>query len=111
MSEKPVLSLADAQAQVDQWIVSTGKGYFPEMTNLGRLVEEVGELARIYNRTRGELKPKPGDDVSPEALQEEMGDVLFVLICLANQAQIDLSTALRGVLSKIATRDRTRHDA
>lgn len=81
------------------------------MTNLGRLVEEVGELARIYNRTRGELKPKEGDDVSDAALQSEMGDVLFVLICLANQAQIDLSQALSQVLAKVETRDRTRHDA
>ncbi len=102
--------LSAAQREVDAWIRSTGKGYFSELTNLARLVEETGELARIYSRTRGELKAKAGEDVSDAALQEEMGDVLFVLMCLANQAGVDLGQALEQVLKKARTRDQGRHD-
>ncbi|MCR9144701.1 MAG: nucleotide pyrophosphohydrolase [bacterium] len=103
------LGLRAAQQEVDAWIRSTGKGYFSELTNLARLLEETGELARIYSRTRGELKAKPGEDVSDAALQEEMGDVLFVLMCLANQADIDLGAALNQVLAKFRKRDGKRH--
>ena len=99
------LTLRDAQRVVDEWIRSTGKGYFAPLTNLARLTEEVGELARIYARRHGELKPKSSDDVSPEALAEEMGDILFVLLCLANQEEVDLDEALRGVMTKITERD------
>lgn len=102
--------LSAAQREVDRWIRSTGKGYFSELTNLARLVEETGELARIYSRTRGELRPKPGEDVSDAALREEMGDVLFVLMCLANQAGVDLGQALNDVLEKFRARDAARHD-
>lgn len=109
-ANKPDPGIRSAQREVDAWIRSTGKGYFSELTNLARLVEETGELARIYSRTRGELKAKPGEDVSDAALQKEMGDVLFVLMCLANQADIDLGAALDQVLQKFRTRDRDRHD-
>jgi len=102
--------LAELQAEVDRHIRGTGKGYFDELTNLARLTEETGELARIYARTRGQLKPKAEDDVSPEALRREMGDLLFVLMCLANQADVDLAQALDEVLAKYRTRDRGRHD-
>ncbi|MBI3396019.1 MAG: nucleotide pyrophosphohydrolase [Spirochaetia bacterium] len=103
------LSLKSAQEQVDQWIRSTRTGYFDEMTNLARLAEEVGELARIYCRTRGGLTPKAGEDVSHAALAGEMGDTLFVLLCLANQAGISMDDAFRGVLDKIHSRDADRH--
>lgn len=110
-NDKPDPGLRAAQAEVDRWIRSTGKGYFSELTNLARLIEETGELARIYSRTRGELKAKAGEDVSDTALAEEMGDVLFVLMCLANQAEVDLGDALETVLRKFRQRDATRHNA
>ncbi len=103
-------TLAELQARVDRYIRATGKGYFDELTNLARLTEETGELARIYARTRGQLKPKVDDDVSPAALRREMGDLLFVLICLANQADVDLGAAVDEVIAKYATRDARRHD-
>lgn len=103
------LSISTAQRLVDDWIRSTGKGYFSELTNLARLVEETGELARIYARTRGELKAKASDRVDDQALREEMGDLLFVLMCLANQAGVDLGDALNEVLAKYRVRDKDRH--
>ncbi|MBE7440805.1 MAG: nucleotide pyrophosphohydrolase [Spirochaetales bacterium] len=102
------MTLAEAQRQVDNYIQGTAAGYFPEIVNLARLMEEVGEMARIYCR-RGPLRPRPGDDISPEALKEEMGDTLFVLLCLANQAGIDLDEALDTVLAKFQIRDKDRH--
>jgi len=102
------MTLAEAQGQVDAYIQSTEAGYFPEMVNLARLMEEVGELAHIYCR-RGPLRPKPGDDISEKALSEEMGDTLFVLLCLANQSNIKLDEALRAVLAKFQVRDKDRH--
>lgn len=103
------MTLAQAQAEVDLFIRSTGKGYFPEIVNLARLTEEVGELARIYSR-RGYLKPKPGEDISETALKEELGDVFFVLLCLANQAGLSLQESLALVLEKYSSRDAGRHD-
>lgn len=103
-------TLAELQSRVDRYIRATGKGYFDELTNLARLTEETGELARIYARTRGQLKPKTSDDVSPTALRREMGDLLFVLICLANQADVDLGAAVEEVLRKYDERDAGRHD-
>lgn len=103
-------TLPELQVRVDRYIRATGKGYFDELTNLARLAEETGELARIYARTRGQLKPKASDDVSPAALRREMGDLLFVLICLANQADVDLGAALEEVLAKYERRDAGRHD-
>lgn len=105
------LTLADAQVAVDRWIRSIGVRYFDEMTNLAQLVEEVGEVARILSRTHGEQSCKTG--VDPETLKaslpDELADVLFVLICLANQTGVDLTEALRKNLDKKANRDATRH--
>lgn len=101
------LSLRDAQDQVDHWINTIGVRYFDEMTNLAQLVEEVGEVARILSRTRGEQSYKPTD--SPGDLADELADVLFVTICLANQSGIDLTDALRANLDKKTKRDRDRH--
>ena len=105
------LTIADAQATVDDWIRTIGVRYFDEMTNLAQLVEEVGEVARILSRTCGEQSCKKG--VNPSELKaklpDEMADVLFVLICLANQSGIDLTEALRKNLDKKTKRDATRH--
>lgn len=98
------------QQQVDAFIRSLAQGYFPELANLARLTEEVGELASILLRSKGPLKPKPGDAIDAAALRDEMGDILFTLICLANQCSIDLEEALQIVIRKYETRDRDRHD-
>ena len=101
------LTIRAAQDQVDEWIRTIGVRYFHEMTNLAQLVEEVGEVARILSRTHGEQSPKPGE--SPGDLADELADVLFVTICLANQSGIDLTDALRNNLEKKTKRDATRH--
>ncbi len=101
------LSIAQSQAIVDQWIRSVGVRYFSELTNLAQLVEEVGELARIISRTYGEQSFKESDKSFD--LADEMADVLFVLICLANQTGVDLESALRRNLDKKSARDATRH--
>jgi NTP pyrophosphatase (non-canonical NTP hydrolase) len=101
------LSIADAQTLVDDWIKTIGVRYFSELTNLAQLVEEVGELARIISRTYGEQSFKPADEKSE--LSDEMADVLFVLICLANQTGIDLTAALQENLAKKTLRDKDRH--
>ena len=101
------LTIRDAQSQVDDWIQTIGVRYFDEMTNLAQLVEEVGEVARILSRTCGEQSSKPGE--SPGDLADELADVLFVTICLANQSGIDLTEALRSNLKKKTKRDATRH--
>lgn len=101
------LALLDAQIQVDQWIQEIGVRYFSELTNLAQLVEEVGEVARIISRRYGEQSFKESD--SDVDLADEMADVLFVLICLANQTGIDLTEALRNNLDKKRKRDATRH--
>ncbi len=105
-AEQP-LSLGEAQRIVDGWIKSVGVRYFSELTNLAQLMEEVGELARIISRTHGDQSFKPGE--SPSDLSDEIGDVLFVLICLANQTGIDLEQALRHNLLKKTDRDADRH--
>ena len=99
--------LADAQVQVDDWIKEIGVRYFSELTNLAQLVEEVGELSRIVSRTYGEQSFKAGE--SPSDLSDELADVLFVLICLANQTGVDLGDALKRNLEKKTARDRDRH--
>lgn len=106
MSESQ-LSLAQAQADVDQWIKSIGVRYFSELTNLAQLVEEVGELARVISRTYGEQSFKDSD--REIELADEMSDVLFVLICLANQTGVDLTDAFKKNLAKKTVRDKDRH--
>ena len=106
MSAEPI-SIADAQSQVDQWIQSIGVRYFSELTNLAQLVEEVGELARVISRTYGDQSFKASEG-NPE-LADEMADVLFVLICLANQTGVDLTAAFQKNLVKKTTRDKDRH--
>jgi NTP pyrophosphatase (non-canonical NTP hydrolase) len=101
------LTIRDAQATVDHWIQTVGVRYFGELTNLAQLVEEVGEVARILSRTAGEQSWKRGE---PEGeLADELADVLFVTICLANQSGIDLEAALRKNLDKKTRRDANRH--
>jgi NTP pyrophosphatase (non-canonical NTP hydrolase) len=101
------LSLKEAQATVDTWIQTHGVRYFNELTNMAILMEEVGELARIMSRQYGEQSFKAGE--SADGLADEMADVLFVLICLANQTGVDLQAALRQNLDKKTNRDQNRH--
>lgn len=103
------LTLADAQARVDQWIKTLGVRYFSELTNLAQLVEEVGEVARIVSRTYGEQSFKKSDE--GKSLADELADVLFVTICLANQTGVDLTDALQRNLDKKTKRDAARHQA
>ena len=100
-------TLTEAQQRVDQWIQSIGVRYFSELTNLAQLVEEVGEVARILSRTHGDQSFKPSDRV-PQ-LSDELADVLFVVICLANQTGVDLQAALEANLRKKTSRDGERH--
>jgi len=106
-SDNRELSIRQAQAQVDQWIQTIGVRYFHELTNLAQLVEEVGEVARILSRTHGEQSAK-ADEIEGD-LADELADVLFVTICLANQSGIDLTDALNRNLAKKTKRDATRH--
>jgi NTP pyrophosphatase (non-canonical NTP hydrolase) len=105
--EKNELTLNEAQKLVDQWIQTVGVRYFNELTNMSLLMEEVGELARIMARTYGEQSFKESD--KGRALDDEMADVLWVLICLANQTGVNLTEALQKNLEKKNTRDSTRH--
>ncbi|MFK7735536.1 MAG: nucleotide pyrophosphohydrolase [Pirellulaceae bacterium] len=107
MAEDSDLTLRGAQRSVDEWIQSIGVRYFSELTNLAQLMEEVGELARIMSRKFGEQSFKEGEDDSE--LSDELADVLFVVICLANQTGVDLEQALVANLSKKTTRDGQRH--
>ncbi len=101
------MTIQEAQKTVDEWIKTTGVRYFNELTNTAMLMEEVGEVARIMARQYGEQSFKASDkDVD---LADEMADVLFVLICLANQTGIDLTAALEKNLDKKTKRDATRH--
>ncbi|AYV57987.1 nucleotide pyrophosphohydrolase [Leptospira kmetyi] len=101
------LSLKEAQTKVDEWISNFGVRYFSELTNLAILVEEVGEFSRLMARKYGDQSFKKGED--PEGIPKEMGDILFVLICLANQMGISLEDALRATLKKNTERDKDRH--
>ena len=89
------MTIREAQQAVDAWISRVGGGYFSHLTNMAVLTEEVGELARVIARTYGEQIPKAGDLRS--SLSEELADVLWVLICLANQSGVDLDEALREI--------------
>lgn len=101
------MSIEEAQKAVDQWIKTVGVRYFNELTNTAILMEEVGEVARIMARRYGEQSEKESD--KQVDLADEMADVLFVLICLANQTGIDLSDALRKNFDKKNVRDKDRH--
>ena len=101
------MTIKDAQQLVDKWINTTGIRYFNELTNTAILMEEVGEVARIMARQYGEQSFKKSD--TEVNLADEMADVLFVLICLANQTGIDLTEALEKNLDKKTIRDTERH--
>ncbi|MCE2877111.1 MAG: nucleotide pyrophosphohydrolase [Bacteroidetes bacterium] len=108
-SNAAVLTLGDAQALVDAWIKTVGVRYFSELTNTAVLMEEVGELARLMSRSYGDQSFKAGEKQGSEALGEEMADVLFVLICLANQTGVDLTKAFQKSMEKKTKRDADRH--
>jgi len=100
------ITIKQAQKIVDDWINSVGVRYFSEMTQLAQLTEEVGEVARIISRTYGEQSFKKSDEKN---LSDELADVLFVLICLANQTGIDLTEAFQKNMDKKTNRDKDRH--
>ncbi|WP_165363881.1 MULTISPECIES: nucleotide pyrophosphohydrolase [unclassified Meiothermus] len=99
------MTLKEAQARVDAWISQFEEGYFPPLLNLARLIEEVGEVARVVSHQNGK-RPKPGED--PGDLGLELADVLFVLICMANRDGIDLEAKFEQVLEKYRIRDSER---
>ncbi|RZK39417.1 MAG: pyrophosphatase [Pedobacter sp.] len=101
------MTITEAQQTVDKWIKTTGIRYFNELTNTAILMEEVGEVARIMARKYGEQSFKKSDE--EVNLADEMADVLFVLLCLANQTEIDLNDALLKNLEKKTIRDTDRH--
>ncbi len=101
------MNIQDAQKAVDDWIKAHGVRYFNELTNMAQLTEEVGEVARIIARRYGEQSEKPSD--KEKDLGEELADVLFVVLCLANQTGIDLQKAFDSKLDLKAKRDHTRH--
>lgn len=101
------MTIKEAQQEVDQWIKTVGVRYFSELTNMAILTEEVGELARIMARTYGDQSFKKSD--LKKDLGDEMADVLWVLICLANQTGVDLTDALKKNIEKKTNRDKDRH--
>ena len=101
------MKIEEAQLTVDNWIKTTGVRYFNELTNMAMLTEEVGEVARIIARQYGEQSFKPSD--KDKNLADELADVLFVVICLANQTGVNLTEALEKNLQKKTTRDQDRH--
>lgn len=101
------MTLKEAQQKIDKWIMSHGVRYFNELTNLAILAEEVGEVARIMSRRFGEQSFKEGEERID--LSEELADVLFVLICIANQTGVDLTEALLKTIEKKSIRDKGRH--
>src|SRR5687768_16659438 len=105
------MTLNDAQIKVNAWIMEYGGGYFSELTNLGILAEETGELARWIVRKYGDqpLKPSEQNTDMHAAIEDEISDVLWVLICLANQMNIDLSRGLEKNFEKKQSRDSNRH--
>ena len=103
------ITLKQAQTNVDQWIKTIGVKYFSELTNLGILMEEVGELSRLMVRQYGDQSFKESD--KGKELPDEMADILWVLLCLANQTGVDLTTALQKNFEKKNVRDSERHKA
>jgi NTP pyrophosphatase (non-canonical NTP hydrolase) len=101
------MTIQEAQNKVDQWIKTYGVRYFSELTNMAVLTEEVGELARIMARKFGDQSFKANENQVD--LADEMADVLWVLLCLANQTGVDLTTALEKNIEKKTKRDKTRH--
>ncbi|MFV0331792.1 MAG: nucleotide pyrophosphohydrolase [Dysgonomonas sp.] len=101
------MTIQEAQQEVDNWIKNIGVRYFSELTNMAILTEEVGELARIMARTYGDQSFKKSD--LDKNLGDEMADVLWVLICLANQTGIDLTEAFKKNIEKKTNRDKNRH--
>lgn len=101
------ITLREAQEQVDRWIKTLGIRYFNELTNMAILTEEVGEVARIIARRYGEQNEKESD--KGKDLADEMADVLWVLLCLANQTGVDLTTAFHKNIEKKTVRDKERH--
>lgn len=103
------MEIKEAQEIVDQWIKTVGVRYFSELTNMALLTEEVGEVARIIARRYGDQVAKQGD--LDKQLADELADVLWVLICIANQTGIDLEEALRRNIDKKLTRDKNRFES
>lgn len=101
------MTIREAQETIDKWITTTGVRYFNELTNMAMLTEEVGEVARIIARKYGEQSFKESD--KDKQLSDELADVLFVLICIANQTGVDLTEALEKNLDKKNVRDVERH--
>jgi NTP pyrophosphatase (non-canonical NTP hydrolase) len=101
------MTVKEVQETIDKWINTTGVRYFNELTNMAILTEEVGELARIMARKYGEQSFKAGED--KQDISEEIADVLFVLVCIANQTGVNLTQALEKSLEKKTSRDRERH--
>ena len=100
------MTIEQAQKDIDEWIKDIGVRYFDPMTNLAVLMEEVGELSRVFARKFGEQSFKEGET---DNLEEEMADVLWVLMCLANQTGVDLTSALQKSIDKKTKRDHARH--
>ena len=103
---KENITLRDAQAQVDRWIITIGRRYFSPLTNMAILTEEVGEVARAMSRIYGEQSAKEGETID---LADELADVMWVVMCLANQTGIDLDAALERNFAKKTKRDSHRH--
>ena len=105
------MTIKEAQQTVDEWITTIGIRYYNELTNTAVLMEEVGEMSRLMARIYGEqsFKKKEDEATAKEDLADEMADVMFVLICLANQTGVDLTTALQKNLDKKTKRDKHRH--
>lgn len=101
------MTIQDAQAKVDEWIKTTGVRYFSELTNMAILTEEVGEVARLMSRIYGDQSFKESDKT--KQLSDELADVLWVLICIANQTGVDLTEALQKNFEKKSIRDADRH--
>ncbi|MCB9257222.1 MAG: nucleotide pyrophosphohydrolase [Chitinophagales bacterium] len=101
------MTISEAQKEIDAWIKKYGVRYFDNLTNLSILMEEVGELARIYSRKFGEQSFK--DKEAKHSIEDEMADILFVLMCMANQNDINLEEAMKKNLAKKTSRDSERH--